>query len=238
MLLYLFQIFRFHILIIHVGIYDVYIDFPLQKLTVVGWADPEKILKAIKKTRKNATICFPKEAENAAPEENPPPTESPATDPEPAPLAEPPKEPPPPPPQPSGNQPKEEANPPPAAAGDPTPAPAQPPSPFKVKEVEEIHVVHHHPHHLGYDNQWNLHLVGHGFRPHETPYHVVTHGYNTYRTSPSVCEYHRPPPPTYARFSSVDHYVDEYQYQYGREGEGNQITSIFSDENPNACRIV
>ncbi|CAK9318493.1 unnamed protein product [Citrullus colocynthis] len=39
------------------GIYDIYIDFPQQKLTVIGWAEPERIMKAIKKTRKIATIC-------------------------------------------------------------------------------------------------------------------------------------------------------------------------------------
>ncbi|KAK1293304.1 hypothetical protein QJS10_CPB17g01197 [Acorus calamus] len=39
------------------GIYDVFTDYPQQKVTVVGRADPEKILKAIKKTRKVATIC-------------------------------------------------------------------------------------------------------------------------------------------------------------------------------------
>ncbi|XP_031114025.1 heavy metal-associated isoprenylated plant protein 36-like [Ipomoea triloba] len=39
------------------GIYEVYIDFPDQKITIVGRADPEKIVKAIKKSRKSAVIC-------------------------------------------------------------------------------------------------------------------------------------------------------------------------------------
>ncbi|KAG7029001.1 Heavy metal-associated isoprenylated plant protein 28 [Cucurbita argyrosperma subsp. argyrosperma] len=47
------------------GIYDIYIDFPQQKLTIVGWADPDRIMKAIKKTRKIATICS--ESEQADP---------------------------------------------------------------------------------------------------------------------------------------------------------------------------
>ncbi|KAE8712367.1 hypothetical protein F3Y22_tig00110257pilonHSYRG00032 [Hibiscus syriacus] len=36
------------------GIYEVYPDIARQKLTVIGWADPEKIVKAIRKT---VTIC-------------------------------------------------------------------------------------------------------------------------------------------------------------------------------------
>ncbi|XP_058757927.1 uncharacterized protein LOC131631164 isoform X2 [Vicia villosa] len=39
------------------GIHDLRIDLDRQRLTIIGWADPEKIVKAIKnKTRKNATI--------------------------------------------------------------------------------------------------------------------------------------------------------------------------------------
>ncbi|KAL0414787.1 UNVERIFIED_CONTAM: Heavy metal-associated isoprenylated plant protein 23 [Sesamum radiatum] len=38
------------------GIYDVYVDLCQQKITVVGWADPDIIVKAIRKTRKRAVI--------------------------------------------------------------------------------------------------------------------------------------------------------------------------------------
>ncbi|GJX31054.1 heavy metal-associated domain, HMA containing protein [Tanacetum coccineum] len=40
------------------GINDVYIDIPQQKLRIIGWADHEKIIKAIKKTRKIVSICL------------------------------------------------------------------------------------------------------------------------------------------------------------------------------------
>ncbi|OIV95908.1 hypothetical protein TanjilG_27012 [Lupinus angustifolius] len=38
------------------GIYDIYIDFQ-QKISIIGCADPEKVVKAIKKTRTMTTIC-------------------------------------------------------------------------------------------------------------------------------------------------------------------------------------
>lgn len=54
-------------------------DFPQQKITIVGWADPKKIMKAIKKTRKTATIFShvepmesPEPQENAEAEAEPP----------------------------------------------------------------------------------------------------------------------------------------------------------------------
>ncbi|TKY54189.1 Copper transport protein ATX1 [Spatholobus suberectus] len=39
------------------GIHDLRVDIHRQKLTIIGWADPEQVVKAIKKTKKNATIC-------------------------------------------------------------------------------------------------------------------------------------------------------------------------------------
>ncbi|OMO53586.1 hypothetical protein CCACVL1_28525 [Corchorus capsularis] len=57
------------------GIYEVYPDIAQQKLTIIGWADPERIVKAIRKTRKIATICShsqPSEAPAAQPPEQPP----------------------------------------------------------------------------------------------------------------------------------------------------------------------
>lgn len=62
------------------GINDIYIDIPQQKLTIIGWADPDKIIKAIKKTRKFVSICLetdPAIEETDEPlkeEENQPPT--------------------------------------------------------------------------------------------------------------------------------------------------------------------
>ncbi|XP_050373555.1 leucine-rich repeat extensin-like protein 3 [Argentina anserina] len=146
------------------GIYDLYIDFPQQKLTIIGWADPEKIVKAIKRTRKIATICShieqptepappaeqqPPEGGAAAPPDavNPPPTESPppaepTPPPEAAPPAEPPKDPPPP----------EQQPPPPPPQPLPTPVAAEtnlgqqhPVYHHRPREVGEVHTVYHHP---------------------------------------------------------------------------------------------
>ncbi|KAF6151374.1 hypothetical protein GIB67_012234 [Kingdonia uniflora] len=65
------------------GIYNHYIDLSKKELAVVGWADPERIVKAIRKTRKIITICShtehtnpskpAPEAANASPIESSPP---------------------------------------------------------------------------------------------------------------------------------------------------------------------
>ncbi|KAL5701016.1 hypothetical protein ACHQM5_026398 [Ranunculus cassubicifolius] len=237
------------------GIYDLYIDFPQQKLTVVGWADPEKIVKAIKKTRKIATICShtnpneppppteaAPEAAPPAPENPPPPTESPPA--EAAPPTEPPKDPPPP------------ENPPPPEAA-PPPADPQPPQPSGPKDVEEIHVIHHHQNDYnygprnGHNAQWNSQPTygqgywgnhptpSHGYRPEPPAY--ATHSYNTYRPSPYISEYQyvQSPPRAHSHYSRREHYSEDYQPRGGNGGDGNNnITSMFSDENPNACTIV
>ncbi|CAL5346903.1 unnamed protein product [Camellia sinensis] len=254
------------------GIYDHYIDFPQQKLTIIGWADPEKIIKAIKKTRKIAIICSHSEQPDppAQPTETSPgqPTEqAPAPDmanpppPEGAPPAEPPKDPPPPPPE---NPPP--GAPPPTTANDPA---SQPPQPSRPKDAEEVHVIYHHPpvydyrygyghgygHSYGnnYGGQWNNYPNSPQYR-HEpsppvyatrsdntyTPLPYVTHSYNTYKPSPYVTEYEysNRSPPRYMHYSSrPERYSDDYNSSNNGNGNGN-ITSMFSDENPNACRIV
>ncbi|XP_062150330.1 early nodule-specific protein 2-like [Alnus glutinosa] len=244
------------------GIYDLYIDLPQQKLTIIGWADPEKILKAIKKTRKVVTICShtepteppaqpPEQAPDggapAAPDAaNPPPTEAPPTEAAPPPPAEPPKDPPPPPPQ--------ETTPPPMAPDGNTSQPAHNPS--GQKDVGEVHVIYHHPPDYGYrygyghshGGHWPKHHNGQGL-PQEPPQPIsVTHSYNTYKPSTYVTEYkhvHSPPyvaeyeyvrsPPQQTYYSRMDRYSEDYHN--GNNGNGN-ITSMFSDENPNACRIM
>ncbi|KAK3027734.1 hypothetical protein RJ639_042474 [Escallonia herrerae] len=255
------------------GIYDIYIDFPQQKLTIIGWADPEKIVKAIKKTRKTAAICSHTEPTDPpaqpmepspeggapAPESaNPPPAEAPPADA--APPAELPKDPP------------LTENPPPEA----TPAAAaahatanQPIQPSATKDVEEVHVIYHHQPDYGYRYGYahNIHEYGRhannfsggpGFRHEPSPPVYVAHSYNAYKPSPYVTgyEYIRPPPqhaylnrpeppqythyirpepPQYANYSRPEHYTEDYHN--GSNSNGN-ITSMFSDENPNACRIV
>ncbi|XP_058077137.1 leucine-rich repeat extensin-like protein 3 isoform X2 [Magnolia sinica] len=225
------------------GIYDVYIDLPQQKLTIVGWADPEMIIKAIKKTRKIATICVHTEASEPQPQTPPAPAESnppapDATNPPPieplpseqTPPAEPAKEPSPP------ENPPQEATP--STAPTDT-APRQPVGPSEPKDVEAVHIIHHHPHDYGYGGPWNTYPSSHVYRQ-ETPQYV-THSYNNYRPSPHISAYvsdHGYPqsPPQNIHYSRTEHYVDEYQ---GRSnGDGNNITSIFSDENPNACIIA
>ncbi|XP_077218785.1 uncharacterized protein LOC143852978 [Tasmannia lanceolata] len=214
------------------GIYDVNIDFPQQKLTLVGWVDPEKIIKAIKKTRKIATICSHTEATDTqapapnvdppAPEAaNPPPAETPPA--KPAPPAEPTKEPPPP-----QENPAPEVTPSPIATD--TNA-SQPAGPSEPKDVAEVHIIHHHPH--GYSEHWNKYSSINGFR-HEAPPHVI-HSYNTYKPSAYISEYGNVRSPPRNFLYRTEHYTDDYHNR--GNGDGN-ITSMFSDENPNACRIV
>ncbi|CAM8903008.1 unnamed protein product [Rhodiola kirilowii] len=115
------------------GIYDVYINYPEQKVTVMGWADPEKIMKAIRKTRKTATMCAHFEPEAAEqPAEGAPP------------------------------QGPDEANPPPPDGGPTEPPQAQPPPPLDnphqvtlepgqplnqpgPEEVQSVPVIYHQP---------------------------------------------------------------------------------------------
>lgn len=249
------------------GIYDLYIDFPQQKLTIVGWADPEKIIKAIKKTRKIATICSHTEVPEPAPPQteqaaeggsssqqapapeaapsNPPATEAPPPA-DAAPPAEQSKDPPPP------ENPPQEPTPPPPTTDTNAGQPAQPSRP---KEIEEVHVVYHHPpdygygysYGHGYSSYWDKYKNGQGPQQPAPPVYV-THSYNTYNPSPYVTEYeYIRPPPQYTNHTRIEpsygnRVMDRYNeepvyYVNGNNGNGN-VTSIFSDENPNACRIV
>ncbi|KAF8392639.1 hypothetical protein HHK36_022988 [Tetracentron sinense] len=232
------------------GIYEVHIDFPQQKLTVVGWVDPQKIIKAIKKTRKRATICAhtvqtepavqstePEAAlENGLPASNATnlPTESPPA--EAAPPVEPPKDPPPPENPPLGVAQSSVAI---ETTGGHTH------HPFGPKDVEEVHVVYRHPpdYNYGYSyghsygGNWNNYPNSHGFQHQPPPPVYVTHSYNTYKPSHYISEYE--PPPQQIHYSRPEHYYSEdYHNHSNGNSNGNNITSMFSDENPNACRIV
>ncbi|XP_050216564.1 heavy metal-associated isoprenylated plant protein 35-like [Mercurialis annua] len=226
------------------GIYDLYIDFPQQKLTIIGWADPEKIVKAIRKTRKIATICSHTEPPEPAPEggapppaaeeANPTPAETPQA--EAAPPAEPPKDP----PQPENPPPEEKPTPSSVAAETNANQPPQNPHP---KDVGEVHLIYHHPPDYGYRygyghshvGQWNRYPNGQGLPPEPSQPIYVTHSYNTYRPSPYVTEYeHIRSPPRYTAHNRMSHYSDNYH----ENSSNGSITSIFSDENPNACSIV
>ncbi|KAL5996262.1 hypothetical protein ACLOJK_026336 [Asimina triloba] len=255
------------------GIYDFYIDFPQQKLTIVGWADPEKIIKAIKKTRKIATVCVHTEVSEPQQQDPPPPpadqggqppqdatTQPPneaaaaAAAAEQPPQQDPPKEqppaenpsPPPPPPEPT-------TPPPPAATAESHPA-----GPSEPKDVEPVHIIHH-PQDYGYGygygsgsgsgsgSPWNTYQqvqVGHVYRHEPPPTQYVSHSYNNYRPSPYVSAsyvaadhcYVQSPPRNIRYYGRMDQYAEEYPSR--TNGDGSNITSMFSDENPNACRIA
>ncbi|XP_038991530.1 leucine-rich repeat extensin-like protein 3 [Hibiscus syriacus] len=249
------------------GIYEVYPDIARQKLTVIGWADPEKIVKAIRKTRKTVTICShseppeeatqppeqPPETTNPTPSETQPPADAYAASPQPeAETAEPPKD------QPPPETPQPELAPAPADVS----VDQQPPQPSGPKDVG-VHVICHQPPDCGYRYGY-AHSYGGGpygtqyptchsqcsFYPNGQPFHhqplpqspVVTHSYNTYKPSPYVTEYeYVRSPPRHSHYSRIDHYRDGYysNYSYASSSNGNgNISSMFSDENPNACSIM
>ena len=146
------------------GIYDFYIDIPQQKIIIIGWADPEGIIKTIKKVRKLATICSQTETPDpysqppqpppdggAPPPDggpqgpgsgNAPPAEpqcSEAARPRGPPQQEPPNYQPPPPENPPDQNPPPETNPTPQATD------VQPTKPPNPRYGEEVRVVHHGP---------------------------------------------------------------------------------------------
>lgn len=199
-------------------------------------------MKAIKKTRKSAIICsHTQQSDQPAQETEPapeggtteggaPPPESASTQTEGAPPE---------------NPPAEEKR-----APEPANEISQGSQPPKPKEAEEIHVIYHHPPDYGYryaygqynqqgvGGQWNTNPIGPGFRG-EPPQPVnVTHSYNTYKPSPYVTEYaYLHSPPGYTHYSRPDQYSQVYYSGNNGNGNGN-ITSMFSEENPNACSIV
>ncbi|XP_022741465.1 heavy metal-associated isoprenylated plant protein 36-like [Durio zibethinus] len=262
------------------GIYEVYPDIAQQKLTIIGWADPERIVKAIRKTRKIATICSHSEPTKQPPEggpaaaeaANPPPSEAPPAEaapqvqsqPEAAPPAEPPKDLPP-----QENPQPQQA---PAPAATDANASQQPPQPSGPKDVEEVPVICHHPPDYGYrygyihsyggpwsrqypNSQGSIYPEPLSRHPNSQVFHheppqpaFLTHSYSTYKPSPYVTEYeYVHSPPRYTHYSRIDHNNEDYPNNYGNGGGGSSssngngngnITSIFSDENPNACSIM
>ncbi|KAJ7980317.1 Heavy-metal-associated domain protein [Quillaja saponaria] len=112
------------------------------------------------------------------------------------------------------------------------------------KDVGEVHVIYHHPPNYGYRYGFGPNDDGQSDRHHNSqvtlqeppPPIYVTHSHNTYKPSPYVTEYeYVRSPPRYTNYSPMEHYNKDYRS--GNNGNGN-ITSIFSDENPNACSIV
>ncbi|XP_028751619.1 heavy metal-associated isoprenylated plant protein 5-like [Neltuma alba] len=221
------------------GINDLYFDLHQQKITIIGWADPEYIIKAIRRTKRNATICSP----------NIEPTQSPSQPPEQAPDA----------------TPKQQENGPPEKLQveprkeqpQPTPPPEQPPEATALPKLtedsssqqsrsrpesedeEEVHEIYQHPPNYGSRFASCHECVGQEDRYHSevflqeqtTPIYV-THCYNTYQPSPYVTEYEYVSSSKLTHYSRTEHYSAEYL-------NGNEsFTSMFSDENPNSCTIV
>ncbi|KAL6627775.1 hypothetical protein ACP70R_031501 [Stipagrostis hirtigluma subsp. patula] len=212
------------------GVSELYIDQANHKITVVGIADPERIVKAIRKTKKVPTICS--HTDPAAEAQPPPPAEAEAP-----PPADPPADAPPPaeaaPAEPAPEN-KE------APSAEPAPENKEaPPADAPATEATVIHTVHDSPyshgHHL-YREHWgshNHHGDMHGVRYDDaTPYHV-THSYSHHRPSPYLAEYGYVGSPVQEGRS---YYSLDYYPARGK-GDGSQITSMFSDENPNACSI-
>ncbi|PIM99340.1 Copper chaperone [Handroanthus impetiginosus] len=203
------------------GICHIDVDFSEQKLIVRGWADPHKLVKAIKKTRKNAIICSHTEqsdqpaepaTETKTPHGEAPPSETAdppiestqieATQPADAPKEQPHPE----------NRPLEENSSSESCNDATTSQSGQPPM---QRGREEVHVIHHYPPDYGYQypygpsfqQGYNCQWIGpHGdprcrgepFQPPRPVY--VAHSYNTYEPSPNVTEYAYPrSPPRYSQ---------------------------------------
>nr|GLL42253.1 leucine-rich repeat extensin-like protein 2 isoform X1 [Ipomoea trifida] len=220
------------------GIYEVYIDFPDQKITIVGSADPEKIVKAIKKTRKSAVICSHTEQQPNPSDQSPPPPPDEAEETAKA------KDPPPVGPQ---NQPTaDEEKHSPETAEMQTADQTSKPKEFN-NNVEEVvhHVIYHYPpHYYGYTQQWNNSQPR--AEPPPLPPIYVSHSYNSYKPSPHVTRYdHSSSPSTYTHYGRSDeHYytrmaAEDYYHYTDDYHNGNSDDSVFSEEeNPNSCTIV
>ncbi|KAK2405253.1 Heavy metal transport/detoxification superfamily protein [Trifolium repens] len=212
------------------GIHNLHIDFDRQRLTIIGWADPEKMVKAIKKkARKNATIiCSNIETSSSKPtkpkpKENPPAQQAQGTS-FPEPMWE-------------------------ATSTSPTPACHNARKQWQHNPgnegVEQVNMLHHHqPNHV------NRFSSGHDYVDHRdrSSYHNgpvflqeasqfqplnVTHSYNTYKPSSYVTEYECVRSSSwYTHYRHMEHYNGDYN------NNNVNIAAMFSDDNPNSCCIV
>ncbi|ESW26317.1 hypothetical protein PHAVU_003G108900 [Phaseolus vulgaris] len=224
------------------GIHDLRVDLNRQKLTIVGWADPEQVVKAIKKTKKNATICSsieltpPSKPSEPKPKGNAPaPNAAQPLSQAPPPQASHPLELPP-------WQPPPEATP---SSSVPTPAQhsagRQWQNNTRTEELEQVHVTHHHLSNCAnrfgsghnHAEHWHRYDNGPVFLQEPSPSMYVTHSYNTHVPSSYVTEYEYVRSPSmHTHYNCIEHYSGDYQ-------NGNvNVASMFSDDNPNACCIV
>ncbi|KAI9080021.1 hypothetical protein K1719_037954 [Acacia pycnantha] len=219
------------------GIYDLHIDVPQQKITVIGWADQEKIVKAIKKTRKTSTICsLTEQVELESPYQPAEPGPAPeGSSPAPDQTQEPPAEAPPDETRPQAEPPEDTPQPPP---GETIPTDNNTSQKSEnvpgTKYLEEVHEIHQFsPYYANrFDSGryrssiiYSQGLSSSMYMPHSY--------YNRDKPSPYVTEYE------YVRSPPRHSYNSRVEYYSGDNQSGNaNITSIFSDENPNACRII
>ncbi|KAK1664537.1 hypothetical protein QYE76_052696 [Lolium multiflorum] len=206
------------------GIGEVYVDQANHKITVVGTADPERIVKAIRKTKKVPTICS-----HIDPTAEAQPPAPPAEGEAPPPPADPPSDEPPPADPPSDEPPPAEA-----APAEAAPENEAPPAETPAADATVIHMAHDYPysHHVHRDHWANHPSNMQGVRYDAAPYYAA-HSYS-HRPSPYISEYgHVSSPVQEGRYYSHD-----YRPVARGKGDGSQITSMFSDENPNACSIA
>jgi len=222
------------------GIYDVYIDFPQQKVTVVGWVDPDLIMKAIKKAGKRAKLCSHVRDEETADRADP----AAASSSDPTTVTEQPADQttetvteqnagdqPPPAPE---NEPAAEAPadaPPPENADQPAPTDPAPENPTP----DPVPIPHDHPIYgfLSRNGLDGYQVAQEHMR--EADYHYA----NEYYTRPyNVPEY----ADTQRRYNRRYMGGEQYYYNNGvprqTAADGTRFTSMFSDENPNACSIT
>ncbi|ONM31704.1 Heavy metal-associated isoprenylated plant protein 26 [Zea mays] len=203
------------------GVSEVYIDQASHKITVVGMADPWRMVKAIRKAKRVPTIFSHTDPAAAAEADQPPPPAAEAEEAEakgeaqaPAPAPPPPADPP--------------------AAGDRAEetAPADTSAPEEHKEAKPaetpaavdatvvVRTVRDHPYGYG--------AGGHGHRMCSEANHPVDSFYS----------HHRPTSPYVAEYGAGGGYAG-FPVQEGRGKEDAiNITCMFSDENPNACSIA
>jgi len=211
------------------GVSEVYIDQATHKITVVGMADPERLVKAIRKTKRVPTIFSHTDPAAAAAAEAQPPPPPPAEAEGEAQAA---------PPAPA-DPPAADAAPPAAATAAEEAAPAEAPAPEnkEAKPAETpaamdatvVRTVHDYPYGYGHGGH-HMHSEHWVRAKHPMDMHGVR-----YEASPYVAEYGG-----YGGFPVQEgrYYIPAEDYPARGKGDDRQITSIFSDENPNACNIV
>lgn len=208
------------------GVSEVYIDQATHKITVVGMADPERLVKAIRKTKRVPTIFSHTDpAATAAAEAQPPPPAEAEAEGE-AQAA----------PPPPADPPAADAAPPPAAAAAEVeeavqaeaPAPenkeAKPAETPAATVVRTVHDGYGHGGHHMHSEHWakaNHSMDMHGVRYEASPYLAEYGGYGGGF------------PVQQGRY-----YIPAEYYPARGKGDDTQITTIFSDENPNACSIA